>query len=63
VAREELDFAPVGETVLDLDYIVNTAHGTIHCAKSYRTVEIPMGPSGAVWGGFKTVVRSSLFVK
>jgi hypothetical protein len=30
VAGKELDFAPVGKAVLDLDYVVNTALGTIH---------------------------------
>jgi hypothetical protein len=43
VAREELDFAPIGEAMLDLDYVVNTAHGTVHCAKSYPIVEIARG--------------------
>lgn len=30
VAGEKLDFAPVGEAVLDLDYVANSALGTIH---------------------------------
>jgi hypothetical protein len=31
VAREKLDLTPIGKAVLDLDYVVDAALGTIHC--------------------------------